>query len=569
MCGRAKEGKYMNAIRSRTEINLKGLALSSGRAVARVCLFNERRHSNLTQYKVSGVGLEREICRLKSALEITAERLDAIRKKVEKSVGKAEAEIFVAQAMIVKDESLRNDIIELILKRGLNPEAAVAQVLDQHEARMAKLDNEYLRERASDIGEVKRRILDVLADTNPSLACENEAHCQRGRNRIVVAEELTPSLTVDLDAKHLMGFVTEHGGVNSHAAILARALGIPAVSGIPGIRSHVSCGTEILVDGDTGEVIIRPSEKTLATAPVARRGTLRLPPAVEAVPGFEVFANSGTAAEISQAISMQAEGIGLYRTEIEVIAAGRMLAEDELAERYSQIVQAMSGKRVTFRCFDIGSDKPLPLTDVPKEDNPALGFRGARFLLARPDLFRTQARALARASAHGAIHVMYPMITGLDQFIKLKTLFTQAVANLPTGKIFHGIMLEVPSACYQAADILKEADFASIGSNDLTQYFFAVDRNNELVATDFNPDQPVFWALLQSLVATAKKSGKHLSLCGELAGDPKFVPRLLAIGITSVSVRPRAISSVRQTAGAHLARVHSELSQTTPKRLSL
>lgn len=548
----------MNGIRPGTEIKLKGLALSNGRAVARVCLFNERRHSNLRQYRVSGAGIEREISRLKSVLEITAQRLDAIREKVETNVGKAEAEIFVAQAMMVKDEKLRQDIIELISKRGLNPETAVAQVLDQHEARLAKLDNEYLRERASDIGEVKRRILDVLADTNPSLVCENEEHCQRGRNRIVVAEELTPSLTVDLDAKHLMGFVTEHGGVNSHAAILARALGIPAVSGLTGIRSRVSCGAEILVDGDSGEVVIWPSEKTLAAAPAARSGNLRLPAAVKAVPGFEVLANIGTASEAAQAIGMKAEGIGLYRTEIEVIAAGRMLTEDELAERYSGIVQAMNGKKVVFRLFDIGSDKPLPLQEVPKEDNPALGFRGARFLLARNDLLQTQARALARAAAHGAIHVMYPMITGLDQFRELKTRFTKAVAKLPAVKIFHGIMLEVPSACYQAAEILKEADFASIGSNDLTQYFFAVDRNNELVAADFNPDHPVFWALLQSLVETAKKSGKHLSLCGELAGDPKFVPRLLAIGITSVSVSPRAISIVRQTAGAHLARSRSK-----------
>jgi len=369
-----------------------------------------------------------------------------------------------------------------------------------------------------------------------------------------VAEELTPSLTVDLDAEHLMGFVTEHGGINSHAAILARALGIPAVSGLPGIRERVHCGLEMFIDGDAGEVIIWPSEKTLSSIPQLRKAGMRLPAAVEPVEGFEVFANIGAASELPHVLSMKAEGIGLYRTEMELIAAGRILDEDELADLYSGVVQALAGRKVTFRLFDIGSDKPLPSVEIPHEDNPALGRRGARFLLARSDLLRTQARALARASLIGSIRVMYPMITGVSQFLELKDLFDKAVADLPAGEIAHGVMLEVPSACFQAQEILAKADFASIGSNDLTQYFFAVDRNNELVASDFNPDQPVFWDLLKSLVKAAQRCGRPLTLCGELAADPKFVPRLIAIGINSVSVSPRAISTVRQTAGEHLKR---------------
>ena len=200
--------------------------------------------------------------------------------------------------------------------------------------------------------------------------------------------------------------------------------------------------------------------------------------------------------------------------------------------------------------------------EIPKEENPALGRRGARFLLARTDLLRIQARALARASLHGPIHVMYPMITGLGQFMELKDIFLKAIADLSSGELVHGLMLEVPSACFQASEILVHADFASIGTNDLTQYFFAVDRNNELVASDFNSDQPVFWDLLKSLVEAAHHRGKHLSLCGELAGDPKYISHLLAIGIKSVSVSPRAISTVRQTARACLKRLHTKTSYT-------
>lgn len=529
--------------------------------MARACLFREHRHGKLPQYKVSGANVKRELGRLEQALSAAAERIDTIHRQVEKNLGKAEAAIFAAHGIIVREEKLRNDIGALIVKQGFNAEMAVTQVFDRYEAQLAAAGNEYLRERAGDIGEVKRRILDVLADTSPSLECEREEHCQRGRHRIVVAEELTPSLTVDLDTKQLMGFVTERGGINSHAAILARALGIPSVSGLKDIRGRVRCGAELLIDGDSGEVIIWPSEKTLATFHATHKGTIRLPSAVEPVTGLEVLANMGAVSEISQVLAMKAEGIGLYRTEMELIAAGRILEEDELAEHYTTAVRSMKGRKVVIRLFDIGSDKPLPGMEIPREDNPALGRRGARFLLARTDLLRMQARALARASLLGPIHVMYPMITGLNQFLELQDLFKKAIADLPSGEIAHGIMLEVPSACFQASEILAQADFASIGTNDLTQYFFAVDRNNELVAGDFNSDQPVFWNLLKSIVEAARRRGKHLSLCGELAGDPKNIARLLAVGIQSVSVSPRAISAVRQTAGAYFARVHPKQSR--------
>jgi len=326
------------------------------------------------------------------------------------------------------------------------------------------------------------------------------------------------------------------------------------VSGLQGIRGRVSCGTEILIDGGAGEVVIWPSDETLAEARPKTHRELRVPLAVPAVPGFRVLANIGTAADVRLALDVDAEGIGLYRTEVEVIEAGLLLNEDALAERYTAVVRSMEGRQVVFRMFDVGSDKPLPTVEMPKEDNPALGCRGARFLLARSDLMRSQARALARASVHGKVHVMYPMVVNPEQFLKLRDMFADATADLLTGEILHGAMLEVPSACLQTAEILADADFASVGTNDLLQYLFAADRNNALVATDAERNHHTLWTLLRSVVEAARSAGKPVSVCGEIAADPSFIPRLIDLGFTCVSVSPRQLGNIRLAARAHLSR---------------
>ncbi|MFC1461695.1 putative PEP-binding protein, partial [Verrucomicrobiota bacterium] len=394
------------------------------------------------------------------------------------------------------------------------------------------------------IGEVKRRLLDVLGNMKPSLQCD-KGHCQQGRNRIVVAEELTPALTVDIDPEQTIGFVTEHGGVNSHAAILARAMGIPAVSGLAGIRDRIGCGVELLINGERGEVVIWPTDETLSTALQSERCAVGMPEPVSPVSGFKVMANVNMTPDIEQCLKMRAEGIGLYRTEFEIIAAGRFLSEDELYERYVSVRKAMADKTVVFRLFDIGSDKTLPFMEIPKEANPSLGWRGARLLLGKTELLGTQARALARASKVGPVHVLYPMIIELEQFLELKEVFMKEISNVSYGEIRHGVMFEVPSACAQAKKLFQHVDFASIGTNDLTQYFFAVDRENERVSYDYNPDRPVFWNLLTDIADAAYEAGKSLSVCGELAGDPAYVPKLMAAGIDTVSVSARRIPEVR------------------------
>jgi len=266
------------------------------------------------------------------------------------------------------------------------------------------------------------------------------------------------------------------------------------------------------------------------------------------VPGLRVMANISRSLDAETAWNLQAEGIGLYRTEFEFFAAGRTLSETEQAECYRRAVTKMQGWPVYVRLLDLGGEKTPEFFNLPHEENPQLGLRGSRLLLARPDLFNTQARALVRASDAGPVHVMYPMIIDLDQFHQLREGFDRATHGMDRGDIQHGVMFETPSACLQARELLETADFASIGTNDLTQYPFAVDRDNDLVAADYNPDRPVFWALIRQLAQTAKALGKPLSVCGEMASNPNLLGRLTQQGIETVSVSPRLVAAIRKRA---------------------
>ena len=530
------------------ETRFVGLPISGGTAVAKVCLFNGTRHSNLPSYKVQGQGVQQEKNRVKNAIDLAASQLEGIVQTVAERVGPAESQIFEAQKAILTDSVLVSQILGDIESLNLNAEMAITKTLDVYESRLREVDNEYLKERASDIGEIRRRLLYVLGNMNPALQCGDAEHCQQGHNRIIVSEELTASLTVDLDTEHTLGFVTEKGGPTSHAAILARAMGIPAVSRIKGIHGMISCGTELLLDGDTGEVVIWPNHEAVARLRSHRRQVATSVKTVEPVEGLRVMANISHAASVAEAVRHKAEGIGLYRTEFEFLAAGRLLGEDEQYDRYATVVEAMNGRPAYFRLLDIGGDKGAPFFNLPEEDNPYLGFRGSRLLLDRTDLLKTQARALARASAVGPVDVLYPMIVDREQFLDLKRVFRAAIADLPPGRLRHGVMFEVPSACLQAKELLEVADFASIGTNDLIQYLFAVDRNNELVAYDYKVDRPVFWSVLRQIAAAGAETGRSVSICGEAASNPQHLPALMELGLKAISVSPRFIPELRTAA---------------------
>ena len=525
------------------EIRLQGLGLSPGIIVARVCLYNDTKHEKLPEETVSTLGFTSEKSRFDSAVKTVIEQLDRLQKTVAIKLGRAEAEIFAAQKMIVADpESLK--MINQELLDGYNAETAVYRTFDYFESQLLELDDAYMNERASDIGEIKRRLLDVLSDTRPAFQCAISEKCRHGRDRIVIASQLTPTMSVDMETDRILGFVIEHGSEMSHAAILARAIGIPAVSGIPNIQNMVPCSTEVMINGDSGEVIIHPSESTKQGMDITAKPAI--PQGVVApIQSLQVMANISVAADAKHAKDMEAEGIGLYRTEFEFFTKNRLLEEDEQFDLYRQVMEQMDGLPVYFRLIDIGADKTSPIFNLPPEENPALGNRGARLLLKRPDLLKNQARALVRASAYGNLKVLYPMITSYDQFEQLKANFNKQTSDLDNSKISHGVMFEVPSACLDADRLLESADFASIGTNDLVQYMFAVDRNNEDVASDYSYDNSIFWSLLEMLAKAAKAHNKPLSLCGELASNPNMVPRLISIGINTVSMNARQIPSIR------------------------
>jgi len=535
-----------------TETNLKGLAISGGAVYARVFVLDDRLRDEVPVYRVDASGVPAEQDRLRAALAAAGAQISEVADQVEERLGASQASIFVAQRLMVEDPGLEEQALEAIAA-GTNAEAALDKILDAYESRLREIDNEYISERASDVGEVRRRVLALLGASSVSMRDSRLRELfETDEPRIIVAQELTPGETFGLSAENTVGFITEHGGRASHAAILARAMGIPAVSGIPGIQRMLTHGQEVLLNGDTGEVVLWPSAETLRVCPPTRRKAAPGGTIVPPVEGLQVYANISQVSDLDEALRQQVEGIGLYRTEFEFFIQGRLLTEDEQYERYRTVVEAMRGKPAYIRLLDFGADKAASFLDLPKEENPCLGCRGARLLQHKPELFQTQARALARASKHGAVWVMYPMIIDLTQFLILRAMFQQIAEEVGHGDIKHGVMFEVPSACIEAKQLLQIADFGSIGSNDLIQYLFAVDRNNELVAQDYSADRPALWALLEQLAEAAREAGKPLSLCGEMGGQVQYVGRLMRLGITTVSVSPRIVGLARVAARKEL-----------------
>ena len=527
----------------------QGLSITSGKVTGPACLFSAMHHRSVEEQRLSDDELPAELDRFENALRACSQELEAIALGVASNVGMAEAEIFLTQKHIMNDGTIVQQIRKGIAEDKKNAEFVIFEVFNRYEEKFNNMDNQYLRERAADIGEIRRRLLDNMSQTKPRFLCEGQEHCRRGTNRVIVAYELTADMMVHMNFEKVRGIVTEHGGVSSHAAIIARSLGIPAVSGIRDIMDHVKCGDTIMLDGDKGVVYLNPPAELVRRIipPVSKRESddagLMVTPS-----GMELSANASSIEDVKQAYRFNADGIGLFRTEILFLKADRLLDEEEQFVYYSQVVAAMPGKTVTFRLLDVGGDKPLPFLRLKKEPNPYLGWRGARFLLGSPDIFNAQIRALIRLSEKTKIRILFPMVVDAEQQQALSKAVKETI--LTAGGVSHnielGAMFEVPSACLQARDIFKLIDFGSIGSNDLIQYLFAVDRNNEQVSVDYNPDHPVLWGMLKDLVAAARDTGKDLSICGEMAGREGVAGRLLDIGIHSLSVSPRLVPQVRK-----------------------
>lgn len=451
------------------------------------------------------------------------------------------------------DASFQSQLMGTIEDNDYSAEQAIIAALNLYKEQFAASESAYFQQRAADIVEIQEALLGYLSRVIICRRCRDAVSCSArkcklGNDHILVGEEIPASLPIETD-QHTTGFIVEKGGPNSHAVILARALRCPVIGDIQNLSASIPMDAQILIDGDRGEVILNPSKDTLTHYRITSTGRRHAPEASLPVPGLKVMANIGQSGDTGDALAAGAEGVGLYRTEMEMLVAGRLLGEAEQTARYSEVIRAMAGKPVCIRLLDLGNDKTAKWLDATPHGGDLAGQRGARLLLARPELLREQARALARASVHGPIHVLYPMITNLEQFLDLRALFDQAVADLqPTG-LQHGVLFEVPAACLAAPQLMRVADFGCIGTNDLIQYLFAADRNDGDTADHSCFESGgVLWELIQNLSRTARQAGKPMAICGELAGNPELTVRIMQCGVTAISTSPSCIAGVRRAA---------------------
>jgi len=454
---------------------------------------------------------------------------------------------------VLDDVALIDDVSREVRATGFNVEYCFQEVVHRYIEIFGRMEDEYLRERAADIRDVTGRVMHHLLGTRPAHAT------MAARQQVVVARDLTPSETAALPKDGVLAFVTEEGGRTGHSAIMARSLEIPAVVGVKGLMEAVQDGDVVLVDGETGAVVINPSPATLAgchdqeQALRSRRDRvmreIALPDVTSDGVAFSLQANIGGPEDLEDARLYCAQGVGLYRTENLYLRLDAWPTEDEQFAEYAEVVRRAQGRLVTFRTLDLGGDKRLG--DLTDEANPFMGYRAIRLCLDRPDVFRPQLRAILRAAALGPVAVMFPMISGLEEFRRAKEAWQSVAAELaregvvPRERIRIGAMIEIPSVAAVAADLAAEADFFSVGTNDLVQYLLAVDRGNPRIAALYEPAHPAVIRTLERIFAAANARGVATAVCGELAGDPVWAPLLIGLGAHELSMAPPAIAEVR------------------------
>lgn len=530
---------------------IEGIAAAPGLALGPAWVY---RPPDLTVPPPAGpVEPEAEVARWEAARQQVRTRLDHLAARAREQAGEEEAAIFAAHQLLVDDPELDQRVRQAITAEGRTAAAAVAAVTESFAQALEQLDDEYLRGRAADVRDVGRQLLAALLDVPLDLAPEEPS--------VIVAHDLAPSDTARWPRERVLGLVTEAGGATSHVAILARGAGVPAVAGAAGAVAAVTPGQPVVVDGSAGRVILNPSperrraveQATAAQAERARRlAALRdLPAVTRDGRRIELAINIGRPEEIGAAEAYGPEGVGLFRTEFLFLDRSRPPGEEEQRQAYATAVRALRGRRLVLRTLDVGADKRLPFIDWPEEMNPALGLRGARLGLARPDLLRTQLRAVLRAAAEGPISVMFPMVTTREEVRRLRQAVEEAAASLdregiPRGRVEVGIMVETPAAALAARALAREVDFFSVGTNDLTQYTLAVDRTSQEVAALYDALHPAVLRLILEVGRAAEEAGIWAGVCGELGGEPLATPFLVGAGITELSMHPRALWEVKQ-----------------------
>lgn len=531
---------------------LQGIAASSGISMAKAYRLIE---PDLTFEKQKIEDVDAETLRLDEALTASIRELEAIQQNAEKELGGDEAAIFNAHILVLKDPELIGPIKEKIRTDKVNAEHALKETTDMFIAMFESMENEYMRERAADIRDVTKRVLSRLLGVkaaSPSTISEEV---------IIIADDLTPSDTAQLNRKFVKAFATDIGGRTSHSAIMARSLEIPAVVGTKEATQHIQDGDFVIVDGMEGTLIVNPTEEVIAEYREAQQKFAEqkaewaklVDEKTVSVDGkhVELAANIGTPDDLDGVKANGGEGIGLYRTEFLYMGRDQLPTEEEQFEAYKKVLEGMDGKPVIVRTLDIGGDKELPYLELPEELNPFLGFRAIRLCLEEQEIFRTQLRALLRASIYGNLKIMFPMIATLQEFRQAKAILEEEKDSLMKAgekvadHIELGIMVEIPSTAVMADQFAKEVDFFSIGTNDLIQYTMAADRMNERVSYLYQPYNPAILRLVKNVIDASHREGKWTGMCGEMAGDELAIPLLLGLGLDEFSMSATSILRAR------------------------
>lgn len=532
----------------------KGIAGSEGIGIGRVVIIEE--HEAVIEDKTI-TDVDAEIQRVQSAIEkfvnVTTEMAD----KMEATVGAKDADILRGHIMLLRDPTIEEQIVALIRSEKVTAEKALDQVLEQTAELFAQIPDELLQQRATDFRDIKTRIVKIL------LGIEELDISAVPAGTVLVAKDLTPSMTAGIVPENIAGVLTEVGGRTSHSAILARAMEIPAVLSIEGICSQVKNGDMVVLDGTRGEAIVNPDEAAVSEYEKKLEEYKKDKELLKKYTGKPTVSKDGTKAELvcnigkpedaKKVVECDGEGIGLFRTEFLFMDRDSLPTEEEQFEAYKSVAETLAGKPVIIRTLDIGGDKEIPYLGLEKEDNPFLGFRAIRFCLQRKDIYETQLKALVRASAFGKIKVMVPLVTGVDELRQVKAMIADIMKEYDAAGVAYnkdlevGVMMETPAACLMADALAKEAAFFSIGTNDLTGYTMAVDRGNAKVAYLYSAYNPAVLRAIKRIIECGKKEGIMVGMCGEAAADEKLISLLLAFGLDEFSVSATSVLRTRKT----------------------